>query len=181
LEESRRVISWYNLLYLEEPCEPWKAYWHGLFTEVDSKTLHALADLMGMTDTEGKRLLLQHEAAGILGERLFKFQGDNHNLYTLLAPYDTETLLFTMARATQEKVRRLISLYFTRLKQTTIQTTGKDLLTMGLKPGPLFKEIFDRLLGARLNDIVKTKDDELAFVKKHFFPSAETESEREIM
>ena len=49
---------------------------------------------------------------------------------------------------------------------------------MGFTPGPLFKEILDRLLGARLNDTVKTKEDELAFVKKHFLLASEGGHER---
>jgi tRNA nucleotidyltransferase (CCA-adding enzyme) len=179
LEEIRRVIAWYNLLYLGEPFEPWKVYWHGLTDDVDPKTLTALAELMGMTDAPGRRLLSQNEAADSLLDALFKFEQDNHTLYTLLTPYDTETLLFTMARATQEKIRRLISLYFTKLKQTTIQTSGKDLLEMGFKPGPLFKEIFDRVLAGRLNDRLRTKEDEIALVKKHFSPSSGTGTDPE--
>jgi len=173
LEEIRRVIAWHNLLYLEETFEPWKVYWHGLTAELDINRLTGLAELMGMTDIEGRRLLSQREAADGLRDRLFEFNLDNYNLYTLLKPYVTETLLFVMAGTTREKIRRLISLYFTRLKQTTIQTSGSDLLGLGFTPGPLFKEIFDRLLGARLNDAVKTKEDEVAFVKKHFLPASQ--------
>lgn len=43
LEEVRKVIVWYNLLYLEESFEPWKVYWHGLTSPLDNKTLSALA------------------------------------------------------------------------------------------------------------------------------------------
>ncbi len=73
-----------------------------------------------------------------------------------------------MAKTGSEKVRRLISSYFTNLKGTEIQLRGKDLLKMGFSPGPFFKEIFDRLLEARLNDLVKTKADEIRFVEEAF-------------
>jgi tRNA nucleotidyltransferase (CCA-adding enzyme) len=73
-----------------------------------------------------------------------------------------------MAKAGSEKVRRLISSYFTNLKGTEIQLRGKDLLKMGFSPGPFFKEIFDRLLEARLNDLVKTKADEIRFIEETF-------------
>jgi hypothetical protein len=39
---------------------------------------------------------------------------------------------------------------------------------MGFSPGPIFKEIFDRLLEARLNDVIKTKADEIKFVEEKF-------------
>jgi tRNA nucleotidyltransferase (CCA-adding enzyme) len=37
---------------------------------------------------------------------------------------------------------------------------------MGLKPGPIYKKILDRLLEARLNGEVKTKADERELAKK---------------
>jgi tRNA nucleotidyltransferase (CCA-adding enzyme) len=168
LEEVRKVIVWYNLLYLEESFEPWKVYWHGLTSPLDKKTLSALADKMGMVGLENRTMISQRLNANDLLEILYKFDGDNYHLYTLLHPYDTETLLYLMAKAGSEKVRRLISSYFTNLKGTVIQLKGKDLLKMGFSPGPFFKEIFDRLLEARLNDLVKTKEDEVRFVEETF-------------
>jgi tRNA nucleotidyltransferase (CCA-adding enzyme) len=168
LEEVKKVIVWYNLLYLEEPFEPWKVYWHGLTSPFDMKTLSTLADKMGMVGLENRKMISQRLNANDLLDNLYKFDGDNYHLYTLLAPYDTEALLYLMAKTGSEKVRRLISSYFTNLKGTEIQLKGKDLLKMGFSPGPFFKEIFDRLLEARLNDLVKTKEDEVRFVGETF-------------
>ena len=41
-----------------------------------------------------------------------------------------------------------------------------DLKALGLKPGPRFKQILDRLLEARLNGEIKTKADERALAKQ---------------
>jgi tRNA nucleotidyltransferase (CCA-adding enzyme) len=73
-----------------------------------------------------------------------------------------------MAKAGSEKIKRYISTYFTRLDGTKIQLRGKDLVKMGFQPGPIFKEIFDRLLEARLNKVVKSKGEEVRFVKENF-------------
>ncbi|MCJ7684804.1 MAG: CBS domain-containing protein, partial [Desulfobacteraceae bacterium] len=48
LEEINKVIAWYNLLYLEEPFEPWKLYWYGLTSQVDPQALKKLARDMGI-------------------------------------------------------------------------------------------------------------------------------------
>jgi tRNA nucleotidyltransferase (CCA-adding enzyme) len=45
---------------------------------------------------------------------------------------------------------------------------GKDLLCMGFSPGSIFKEIFDRLLEARLNGLIKTKEEEIRFTEETF-------------
>jgi tRNA nucleotidyltransferase (CCA-adding enzyme) len=164
LEEIREVIVWYHLLYLEEPFEPWKIHWYGIASALDADAFNRLTRDMDITQKTphmgggGERLL----------DSLFKFDGTNYQLYTLLFPYDTETLLYLMAKARSEKMKRLISFYFTRLKGTKILIDGKDLLQMGLKSGPVFKEIFDRLLESRLNNLIKTRDDEIRFVKDTF-------------
>ncbi len=165
-EEIRKVIVWYNLLYVEEPFEPWKVYWHGLTSPLDNKALKALTQRMGIFDQETERMIRQRKDEKKLLDSLYRFDGDNYPLYTLLLPYDTETLLYLMAKTSNEKIRRLISNYFTRLKGTKIQLKGKDLVNMGFQPGPVFKKIFDSLLEARLNDLIKTKGDEIKLVKK---------------
>ena len=59
LEEVRRVIGWYNLLYLGEPFEPWKVYWHGLTSSLDGKALESLAERLGMSDAREQRMIGQ--------------------------------------------------------------------------------------------------------------------------
>lgn len=168
LEEIRSVIAWYNLLYLEEPFEPWKTYWYGLTSPLDTKDLRALAERMGIMRQKDEKMLSQMEDGQKLLDSLHRFDGGNYRLYTLLFPYDTETLLYLMARTNSEKIRRLISNYFTRLKGTKIQLKGKDLVSMGFQSGPVFKEILDSLLEAHLDNLIKTREDELRFVKENW-------------
>jgi len=168
LDEIKRVIAWYNLLYLEEHMEPWKVYWHGLTSGLKGETLKRLADRMGMIDQEGRKMITQREDAVNLLDQLFRFEGTEYALFTLLNKYDTETLLYFMARANSDKIKRLISLYFTRLRGAAILLHGKDLVEMGFEPGPIFKDILEKLLEARLNGLVKTRADEIAFVQQHF-------------
>jgi tRNA nucleotidyltransferase (CCA-adding enzyme) len=168
LEEIKRVIAWYNLLYLEEPFEPWKVYWHALCSPLDSKALRAVAQRMGILGLKEERMIYQRQDEEKVLESLHRFEGSNYRLYTLLIPYDTETLLYLMGKTNSEKIRRLISNYFTRLKGTKAQLRGKDLLDMGLQPGPVFRDVLESLLEARLNNLIKTRDDEVEFVKQNW-------------
>ena len=81
-----------------------------------------------------------------------------------------------MASTTNEKPKRLISGYFTRLKHTSILIDGKDISKMGIRPGPIYKEIFNRLLEARLNEEIKSREDEIRFVKQHFDSEQEVQA-----
>jgi tRNA nucleotidyltransferase (CCA-adding enzyme) len=73
-----------------------------------------------------------------------------------------------MAKTTQETGRKAISLYFTQLKSTCLSIGGEELKALGLVPGPLYKTILGDLLEARINGKLLTREDELAYVKKHF-------------
>jgi tRNA nucleotidyltransferase (CCA-adding enzyme) len=168
LQEIRRVIAWYHLLYLDEPFQAWKTYWHGLTSALDNRALAGLAERLGMVDLQTRKMVSQRQDAEKLMERVHKMDGGNYQIYTLLAPYDTETLLYIMAKAQSEKVKRRISNYFTQLRGTKIKLKGKDLVKMGFEPGPLFKEIFEKLMEARLNGHIETKRDEVKYVKETF-------------
>ncbi len=54
-----------------------------------------------------------------------------------------------------------------KMRYVTITVTGKDLMRYGLKPGPIFREIMQRVLDAKLDGLLKTRDDELRFVGNH--------------
>ncbi len=168
LEEIQKVIDWYSLLYLEEPFESWKIYWKGLTSELDHKTLEAIMEKHGMKDTESRNMLLQRKKMGHTLNELYQFSGTNYELYTLLSSYDTELLLYMMASSRSNKAKRMISNFFTKLKGTKILLTGKDLKNMGYRPGPQYKEIFDCLLQSRLNDLIKSRDEEIHLVKNRF-------------
>lgn len=168
LEEIKNVIGWYRLLYLEESFEPWKVYWYGLTSPLESKEFAKLMEFMGLVDNKSMVVLSQRRTLLDLARSLHGFSGDNYELYTLLSPYDTEILLFLMAKTSNDRTRRLISLYFTKLKGTQVELTGKELINLGMSPGPVFKRVFEEILKARLNQEIQSKEDELALVKQKF-------------
>lgn len=169
LDDIRGVISWYKLLYLEETFEPWKVYWHGLTSTLDPKALRGLANRLQMTDAESRKLISQRLSMKNVLDKLYKLDSEKtYQIYTLLSQYDTELLLYMMAKTGSEKVKRQISNYFTRMKGVKIRLGGKDLKKIGFKPGRLYKEIFNAILEARLDGFVNTKRDEEKFVRERF-------------
>jgi len=169
-EEIRGVLAWFNHLYLEEPYDPWKVYWHGLTSALELKALQALGERLQMGDADGRRMIAQRTDMNSILDKLFRSKGESthYALHKLLSPYDTETLLFMMAKANNRTIKRQISNFFTRLRGAKVTMTGRDLKQMGFKPGPLYKQILDALLEAKLNSQVNTKEDEVLFVKEKY-------------
>ena len=163
LEEIFEVIAWYHLLFLEEPITEWKIYWYGLTSGIDTTTFERLTHDMGAGS-----LSPRGEAEQQLMDRLFRFDGPEYELFAMLRGYDTEMLLYLMAKARNERMKKLISHFFTQLKGKKIRLNGNDLIKMGFQSGPVFKKIFERLLEARINQLTPKKEDEIALVKREF-------------
>jgi tRNA nucleotidyltransferase (CCA-adding enzyme) len=73
-----------------------------------------------------------------------------------------------MAKANNRRIKRQISLFFTRLRDTKTLLRGRDLKELGIEPGPVYREILTKLLEARMNGHVHTKDQELRFVLENY-------------
>jgi tRNA nucleotidyltransferase (CCA-adding enzyme) len=169
MENISDVVSWFGLLFLDEPCDTWKIYWLGLTSDLEPDDYKGLSFRLMMNDLECQRITAQRDTSWKLLDSLYKVENDdNYSIYTLLSQYDTEFLLFIMAKANNEKIKKVISNYFNRLKRVSISLKGKDLRNMGFEPGPLYKKIFESLLEARLKNRVNSKKEELEFVKARF-------------
>ena len=72
-----------------------------------------------------------------------------------------------MAVTRRERVKRLISKYFTRLRGVSISVSGRDIKKTGIPPGPIYREILRAVLDARLDGKLKTRQDELDFIPRY--------------
>ena len=70
-----------------------------------------------------------------------------------------------MATARKQEVKKSISHFFTNLRRINIQLKGRDLKKMGLKPGPIYRQILEAVLNARLDGRLKTRQDEIDFAR----------------
>ena len=78
-----------------------------------------------------------------------------------------------MAKTQQDETRRAISLYFRNLKEVRSDLGGKDLKSMGISPGPVYRQILDQLLDGRLNGELPSREEEEEFVRQHFMEGSE--------
>jgi tRNA nucleotidyltransferase (CCA-adding enzyme) len=76
--------------------------------------------------------------------------------------------LFMMAKTTKRETKQWISLFFTTLQEQQPLLKGRDLIRLGVRPGPIMKEILADLLRARLDRRIKTRDDEVDYVKRTY-------------
>ena len=71
-----------------------------------------------------------------------------------------------IAETTRAKSCEKITRYLANYSKVRISTTGDDLKQLGLKPGPRYQELLDKLLAAKLDGKIRTKRDEKALLKR---------------
>jgi tRNA nucleotidyltransferase (CCA-adding enzyme) len=92
------------------------------------------------------------------------------DIYFLLNPLPADFLLYAMAKTDSETVEKTISLYFTELKRIKVSLSGQDLRRMGFVPGPIYTEILQTLLRAKLEGKLVNRQEEIDFVSKKYRP-----------
>jgi len=168
LKAVKKVISWHDLLFLEEPYMKWAVYFLVLISRCDRKTSDEICLKLELAPRY--RTLFSRER--FKAERcLFWLEQNmpisNSMLNKQLSDFKTELILYMMATTKQEQLKRAISYYYTHLRYINITLTGSDLQKMGLEPGPVYRKIFQAILDAKLNGQVNSKNDELAFANNY--------------
>ena len=118
---------------------------------------------------ESKKVLVERYQAKTTFKKLQQQKSlKDSTIFELLNSLSIEALLYLMAKTPHQPIKKAISNYITRLRFTEALLTGEDLKKMGLPPGRIYKQAFQRLLKARLDGKIKTREDEIGFIKHHF-------------
>jgi tRNA nucleotidyltransferase (CCA-adding enzyme) len=168
----KKVVSWYDLLFLEESYRKWAVYFMGLIQPCDAATTRDIC----------QRFELAPRIHAIFGSERFAAekrlvilernrQVDNSQIYRQLSTFHIELVLYMMAAARTESVRKAISHYCVHLRFVQPLIKGKDLRDMGLPPGPRYREILDAILDQKLNGHLDTRSDEINFARRMIDPS----------
>ncbi|HWR58545.1 MAG TPA: CBS domain-containing protein [Thermodesulfovibrionales bacterium] len=168
LQSVHDTLSWFNLLFLEEKPVKGSIYLMTLLSVLSAEERQTAFVRLSMPskikEIINKGIMNAHELIGLLPLR------DNAKIYRAIRHLDIEAILFAMAIASNENKKKEISRYLLELRQVKPQTTGADLKDMGITPGPVYSEILNALLDERLRGRLKTRVDELAFIKEEFKP-----------
>jgi tRNA nucleotidyltransferase (CCA-adding enzyme) len=168
LNSVRKAMAWHDLLFLDESYMKWVVYFLVLIQTCDQQRSEEICTRFELAPRYKKIFCGERFAAE---KCVLKMTRDlpvsNSTLYRELSGFRTELILYMMAISKQQMVKKAISLYFTRLRRVMVSLKGKDLQQMGVEPGPIYREILQATLDAKLNGTLKTRKDELEFARSY--------------
>jgi tRNA nucleotidyltransferase (CCA-adding enzyme) len=169
LEDTKRTLDWYKLLYLDRPYRAWLVYLLALVARIPLREVTDFCDRFEVP--ERYRDLLLEEKVEV--RRIVKTFNQRavlqpSEIYWLLQDLSEEGLLHLMSMTRKKSGKKAISTFVTNLRKTGTELRGADLKEMGYQPGPIYRTILNHLLEARLDGFIQNRADEIEFVRRHY-------------
>jgi tRNA nucleotidyltransferase (CCA-adding enzyme) len=167
LNSVKKVLSWHDLLFLEESYKKWIVYFLVLIRSCKSHISKEICRRFELKPEDEKILCAERfEADKCIFWLEQNLAVSDSAIYRKLNGFKIESILFMMAVAKKKAVKKSISHFFTDLRRTQLSLKGRDLKKMGLKPGPVYRQVMEAVLDAKLDGTLKSKKDEIEFARR---------------
>lgn len=165
LKAVEKAVEWHAGLSLGPLTAPWVVYGMALMDQLPQPDVQETMARLTFPRRQTRSLLWATQEGARLVQ-ILKQTVKPSETFRALCNLPDETLVFLMAKAQSERGKQNIADHFTVYRQVKPILRGNDLRAMGLKPGPLYNRILDRLWDARLNGEVETETDERRLARR---------------
>ncbi|MGE9985874.1 CBS domain-containing protein [Desulfovibrio sp. SGI.169] len=155
----REMLTWYRLLYFDEPAQAWLLYFLGLSFNLNYADTLTHFHRLGLPEVKKADILGQREQMRAVRGKLEAWQRQNDAgrqsrvsaLCGLLRSISLECLLYIMASTDNPGLQKNLSRYITQWRREKADIRGTDLRRLGIAPGPLYGRILKAALAAKLD------------------------------
>lgn len=166
LSAIRKQVIWFkHKTPRKRMLDTWLIYLIGLISNMPQRQRKVFCARFGFSKGEIRRILSYKKIIDSLKDKLNR-RIKPSQAYTYLEPLSYEVILLLNAKYKEGALRKNIKDFFNIYNGTRIQVTGADLARLAIRPGPDYKKLFLATLYAKLDGKVKTKEEELEFIKK---------------
>ncbi len=168
-----KALAWWTQRFTDSVIDRPIIYLMALSSESSPVVVAAMIRRLALSREQAKNVSAGGNRVDRVLKRLTGKGTVRHSqVFRLFTDFSDEALVLLLAKqvSMQQGVRlSLLKRYLVAyVKNRAIKTvlTGRDLQTMGLKPGPQYKTILGKLLDARIDGVITTEAEERAFVQK---------------
>jgi tRNA nucleotidyltransferase (CCA-adding enzyme) len=163
------VLTWHNLLYLPAQPASWLVYLLVLLEERPGAEARAILRRLDPPAKTAHAILRDLAQLRSLARSLQRARDTTPSrMHRWLADVSIEVALALMAVVGRPELRKAIGDFLTAAGRVRPFLAGDDLRALGIQPGPVYRDILNSLLYARLDGHVQSRDDELRFVRRRF-------------
>ena len=169
LQTVHDTISWFDLLFLEERYEKGMLYLAALLYKLNKEDLESALGRLAVPPKPREHIL---KTLNIAQNIIKKLKADSPvDIYYTLKDCDIEAILFSMALSQGSDNKKAISRFLLELRDVKPLLKGGDLKKIGFPPGPLYSDVFRKIVDEKLMGRLATREEELTFVKNIYLGS----------
>ncbi|MCH5276216.1 MAG: CBS domain-containing protein [Desulfovibrionaceae bacterium] len=168
LEKILDVLAWYRRLYQPEQPDLVLLFLLALCRNTPTPDLRDVSARLDLSASRRGALLAVRAAIMDALPRVHAWQADNglpSHLHEILTPLPLEGLLYLIARADSEELRKKLTLHVYQGRLEKPEVNGADLRALGLAPGPVYGRILKRVLAAKLDGEAPGREEQLALAR----------------
>jgi tRNA nucleotidyltransferase (CCA-adding enzyme) len=163
------VLTWHNLLYLPVQPAPWLVYFLVFLEERPGAEARGILRRLSPPPKTADAIVRDLAQLRALARSLQRAREVTPSrMHRWLAEVSIEVVLALMAVVGRPELRKAIGDFLGAQGRVRPFLGGDDLRALGIQPGPVYRDILNSLLYARLDGHVQSRDDELRFVRRRF-------------
>ncbi|MCX5705817.1 MAG: hypothetical protein NTZ92_07175, partial [Candidatus Omnitrophica bacterium] len=167
LGSVEKEIAWFRGLHPQRRhLDAWLIYLMGLLDQLDAADIKGIFRRFAFKKGEEKRILDYKGLSRDFILKLSKKALKPSDVYALLEPLSYEVMLLIKAKYKNRNFKKYIEDFLGVYSGMRIHLSGDDLRENGFEPGPHYQKIFRKILIARLDGKVRTREDELSLLTK---------------
>jgi tRNA nucleotidyltransferase (CCA-adding enzyme) len=167
LASIERQIYWFKKVNsFRRPLDTWLIYFMGLTGSLSINDLRLICRKFGFRKGEEKRITTYKKINHEFILALSKEDILPSKIFNSFEPLSYEVILLVKAKYKNKNLRRQIKAFFQIYNDMRIFISGRDLNNLGILPGPYYQKILSKVMTAKLNGLVRTKEEELALIRK---------------
>lgn len=167
LRSMRNQVRWFMRRYSHRRrIDNWVIYFSGIIDTLSARQAGSVLKKFVFSKGEEKRLRVYNKLSDKLIWLLSSRDIKASRIFSLLEPLSYEVILAVRAKSANPNLRRHTGDFFEVYNGMRIMVSGEDLRGFGIVPGPAYRRIFGRVLNARLEGKVKTREEELSLIRK---------------
>lgn len=167
IKSVEKQISWFNKTYPQRRLlDAWLIYFMVFMNSLSTNDTKQVCQRFVFRKGEDKRILCYKKLSTKFVSYLKKAKNKPSRIFSMLEPLSYEVILLIKAKYRDPVIQRIIKDFFEIYNGVKIYSSGHDLRSIGLAPGPYYKKIFTKVLNAKLNGQVTTKEEELELIKE---------------
>ena len=163
-----RSVAWCAARLAEgRTFEAWLPYFIALIGHLSRREINWIIGRFCLTRAERKGIL---SYAALDKKELFKALKKTNvrpsEVFKRLKPLSLEAIALLHAQATTPVIKTRLGDFLAQYDRVRVYVTGNELKSLGVKPGKQFGTVLTKILHGRLDGKLRTKEDELAFIRR---------------